>query len=128
MQLPITMTLVAVCALILCWLKFRTIGMRTKYQASMGDADKPDLQIAIRSHGNFTENAPIAIILVGLLEFSGAPQVLVGALAAAFVVARLLHPLGMTKQPPNVPRVAGVVMTTAVFVVGAIYALYMTWL
>ncbi|MEO0412939.1 MAG: MAPEG family protein [Pseudomonadota bacterium] len=126
MALPITTGLTSVLCLLLIVLKWRTIGQRVKNEASLGDAGVRDLQVAIRSHANFIENAPLAVILIGLLEYGGAHSYLVLGLAATFIFARVMHPIGMAiEKAPNAPRVMGVMLTIGVFVVGAAYALYM---
>lgn len=126
MALPITTGLAAILCLFLVVLKWRTIGQRMKNEASLGDAGVRDLQVAIRSHANFTENAPLALILIGLLEYGGAHSYLLLGLAAIFLFARIMHPIGMSiEKAPNAPRVMGVMLTIGVFVVGAAYALYM---
>ncbi|MEM7568177.1 MAG: MAPEG family protein [Pseudomonadota bacterium] len=126
MALPVTTTLAAVLGLMLIWLKFRAIGQRVKSEAPLGETASTSLQVAVRTHGNFSENAPLAVILIGLLEFGGAPALLVMGLAGVFVFARIMHPIGMgMEKTPNAPRVMGVMLTSAVFVVGGLYALYM---
>lgn len=126
MIVPITTMLAGVLALILVWLTWATIGQRVKSETEIGDGGNLQLQRAIRCHGNFIEYAPLALILIGLLEFQNAPDFLVMGLAGAFVIARLLHPIGMKMdKAPNAPRVIGTMGTLAVLVVAGGYSLYM---
>lgn len=125
MILPITTMLAGALALILVWLTINTITLRVKTDTSLGDGGNSALQTAIRSHGNFTEYTPLALILIGLLEFQNAPDLLVMALAGLLVVARLLHPLGLKAKAPNAPRAIGTIGTLTVLIVAALYALYM---
>lgn len=68
-----------------------------------GDGGDEFLGKRIRSHGNFAEYVPFALLLVGLLEASGGAPWLVRALLVVLLVARLLHPVGML-APRNSPR------------------------
>jgi len=127
--LPITTTLAAVLALILIWLAWATIALRFKTRSTIGDGGNDDLQRAIRGHGNFIEYAPLALILIALLEYQNAPDSLVITLASVFAAARLAHPIGMRKRyDPNMFRVGGTLGTLLVLLIGAGYALAMTWL
>lgn len=129
MLLPITTMLAAVLALMMVWLSFATIAQRVKTDTSIGEGTSPELFKAIRAHGNLIENAPIAVIVIGLLEFQNAPTLLVQILAGAFIVARLMHPIGIRMdKAPNAPRIIGTMGTQLVLIVGAVYALYMVLL
>lgn len=128
MALHITTSLAAVLAFILVWLSWATIMARVKHDTDIGDAGIDAVRRAVRGHGNFTEYAPLALALVGLLEYQGAPRILVAALAVVFVTGRILHPFGIRQtKSPNFARVVGFLSTLLVLVVGAGYALYMTW-
>ena len=89
------------------------LGMRTslgrqKFSQSVGDGGKPEMAARMRSHGNLTENAPIILLTLGLLEASGEDTVGITILAVVFFVGRLLHPIGMgMKKAPNAPRFLG---------------------
>jgi len=64
---------------------------RRKFRVLIGDGNNEDLLYKIRRHGNFTENAPIFLILLAFLEIAGAAPNLVIALAITFIVTRLSH-------------------------------------
>ncbi len=89
------------------------LGMRTsmgrqKFSQSVGDGGNPEMTARMRSHGNLTENAPIILMTLGLLEAAGANATGIIVLAVVFFVGRLLHPIGMSmKKSPNAPRVIG---------------------
>ena len=63
----------------------------------------------------------LALILIGLLELAGASRGPLIALAATFVVARVLHAIafGSPAGPPTATRSLGVVGTMGVLAVGA---------
>lgn len=93
-------------------LSLNVIGYRRQYGVSVGDGGEEDLLRAIRAQGNLAEYAPVALILLACLEMNAAPWWLTAALAAAFVVGRVLHPLGMkTANSPMQPRVRGMQLT-----------------
>lgn len=71
------------------------IAGRGKYRAHHGDGGEDGLNRRIRAHANFAEYVPIVLILVALLEGSGAAHGTVHALLAPFLAARLAHPVGM---------------------------------
>jgi len=53
------------------------------------------LQKRIRAHGNFIEFVPIGLILIGLLETSGASHACIQTLLIILLIARIIHPVGM---------------------------------
>jgi len=99
------------------------LGMRTsmgrlKFSQSVGDGGKPEMVARIRSHGNLAENAPIVLMTIALLEATGANSTGITALAVVFLIARLLHPIGISmKKSPNAPRFLG---TFSTYILGII--------
>ena len=62
----------------------------------------------VRVQANFIENVPLALLLLLLLELSGAPAQALHALGCALVVCRALHAWGMSKnEGANYPRLIG---------------------
>lgn len=68
-----------------------------------GDGGDQDLQKRIRSHANFGEYVPFALLLIALVEGGGGSQILVQALLVILLVARLIQPFGMF-APKNSPQ------------------------
>lgn len=102
------------------WVVAGRLGTETLH----GDVGHPDLLKRIRSHGNFAEYVPFALILIGLLEASGSSHGLVTTLLVILLVARLLHPVGML-APTNSPqqfacRGGGTISTFLVLIVAAV--------
>ncbi len=93
-------------------LSLNVIGSRRKHGVSVGDGGKEELLRAIRAQANLAEYTPIALILIACLEINHAPWWLTFVLASAFVIGRLLHPIGM-KNPdsPLQPRSKGMQLT-----------------
>ena len=69
--------------------------LRLKKQVSVLDGGDPDLLVAIRRHGNFTEHVPLALILMVIVELNGASSTLLHGVGIVLVVSRVAHPLGL---------------------------------
>lgn len=114
MTLPITAAVAAACAVLLLITAIDTVRQRFRLMVPHGDAGDRRLTNAMRSHGNLAEHAPIVIILLGLLESSGANRTALCAIGSAFVIARVLHIWGLYHPKENGPpmtRSIGVVLT-----------------
>ena len=114
MTLPITALTAAICAIMLLITAIDTVRQRLRAKAAFGDGGDSQLIHASRSHGNLAEHAPLAVILIGLLEQSGAHHWTLTGIAVLFLFARMMHIVGiyapMSDKPP-VPRQIGVIGT-----------------
>ncbi|MDE8348028.1 MAG: MAPEG family protein [Acidocella sp.] len=121
-NISITLLTAGVLGLLYLVLSVRVVMARAKTNISLGDdADgrillgeetkAPKLQIAVRCHANFAEYVPLALILLGGIEAAGAARWMVTLLAVMLVVARMAHPIGMSRPAPNPFRFGGVVLT-----------------
>jgi uncharacterized protein len=91
------------------------IIIRRRKKQSLGDGGQSDLQMAIRRHGNFAENAAIFTIGLALLEMMGGSRSNIEILCAIFVLGRLSHAIGLSMQNSvNAFRTSGVVATVFV--------------
>ncbi len=124
MTLPITALTAAICAIMLLITAIDTVRNRMRVKAAFGDGSDAQLISASRSHGNLAEHAPLAIIMIGLLEQSGAHHWTLTGIAVLFLFARMMHIIGlyapMSTKPP-VPRQFGVIATWLA------YALLIGW-
>ena len=78
-------------------------------------------------HANFAEYVPMAILLIFLVESSGARTVFVHLLGSALIIARLSHAFGVSCEPEIFRfRVFGMAATLAVLLTGASYLLIAT--
>ena len=115
MPLPITAVTAALLALLLLFLAILTVRNRFRLQAAFGDKDDPGLIAASRSHGNLAEHAPIVLIMLGLLEYAEFNTSALIGIAAAFVLARIAHAIGLHQpsEPGKAPlaRQIGVILT-----------------
>jgi uncharacterized membrane protein YecN with MAPEG domain len=103
MNLPITSLLTGIMALIIMVLSIRLNMRRIDIGGSAftfltdGDGDE-DLRRRKIAYESAVNNSAISLILLGLIEFGGASQIQVIALAAAFLVARIVHVLATMFQ------------------------------
>lgn len=117
MDLTITGLTAAALAILLVLLALDTIRNRFRTRIAFGLGDDPGLTSASRAHGNLAENAPIVLIMIGLLEAGGADREILTYVAGAFVLARVFHAIGLytpTKSPPPLPRAIGVTSTALI--------------
>jgi uncharacterized membrane protein YecN with MAPEG domain len=122
-MLPITSLLTAIFALMMIALSLLVSLRRRKLWVVYGDGDDDSLRSRIRAHGNFIEYAPLALFVVGLLEFRGTPNIVIGALAFGFLCARLLHAFGMFYGKGPGARAIGMLVQHACFAIAALYLL-----
>lgn len=89
--LPVSIAFAALCAIAL-FLLTAWVGLaRGAVGVLRGDGGDALLHKRIRVHGNFVENAPIAILAVAAAEMLNAPEPWLWAAVASFVAGRVLH-------------------------------------
>jgi uncharacterized membrane protein YecN with MAPEG domain len=91
------------------------IPSRRRNQQSLSDGGHKSLLRAIRRHGNFAENAAVFIAGFALLEVLGGDRVFLQILCAAFILARLIHAIGLSMENTVNPfRFTGIAATIAI--------------
>ena len=123
MVLPITLTIAGAAAILHIWLAARVSRVRRLVKVSLGDGGNEALLRRIRAHGNYVENMPIFVILVGLLELAGADNRILWAAAIAFILSRIAHAFGMDRPSPSRLRMFGMIGSTVVLLGLALWAL-----
>lgn len=93
--LPVTAIFAALNVALLIGLSLLVVHHRISNQISLGGGGVEALERAIRVHGNLTEYAPSALILLALLELNGLPVWQLSLLGGLFTIARALHVHGM---------------------------------
>jgi uncharacterized membrane protein YecN with MAPEG domain len=110
-----------VLGLLAALLTLRVILGRVKTGIQTGDGGNAALAQAIRAHANFTEQVPLALLLIVLGETLGAPAGFAHALGAALVIARLASAWGLGHSlGPTTPRQAGAGLTVLVVVAASV--------
>ncbi|GEO98003.1 MAPEG family protein [Methylobacterium haplocladii] len=102
------------------------VAGRVSDDVLFGSGDNP-LQKRIRSHGNFSEFVPFALLLIAFLEAGGTKHWIVQALLVVLLIGRILHPFGMF-APKNSPqqfacRGGGIISTLLVLLISAVLLL-----
>lgn len=111
-------------AFLFVYLSIQTIRARRSLRIGLGHAENPAMLRAMRVHANFAEYVPFALLLIFLVESTGAHLLLVHTLGSTLVVARLSHAFGVSRDPENFRfRVFGMALTFTVLLVSAIYLL-----
>ncbi len=92
LRLPVTKFVAGVCGVIFVVLSSGVIALRRGHKIANGTGKNKTLERRVRGHGNFCENAPLAILLLGLCEANNAlPLVLLKLMGATFLAARVMH-------------------------------------
>jgi uncharacterized protein len=112
------------CGLLMAWLALQAIKVRRANKVRLGDGGNFELQSAIRAHGNFAEYMPIVLIMLFLLEFNGAPVLVIHVIGIAFLVGRWKHAQGLLKNDLR-KRVMGMGFTLNILIGLAIANLVM---
>ena len=106
-------------------LTIRVILNRVKHKVNTGDGGNKDLAQAIRAHGNFTEQAPLALVLIMVAEASGAAPTMVHVLGVALLVSRVLNAWGLSRTLGlSMGRQAGAGLGILVYVAVSLLILY----
>ena len=105
-------------------LSFFAGSLRGKTKISVGDGGNQELLLAMRRHANFTEYVPLALILIGLLEYSGVSATAIHVLGAGLLVARIAHAIGLKADSiEGVGRLVGAAGTALITVVASIWCI-----
>jgi len=105
-------------------LMYRVGQVRIGKKINLGDGGDDLMLSRIRAHGNFTENAPLALLgLIGLAMLSAHPIAL-HIFGAAFFIGRILHAMGMAGSFGQ-GRLVGTLTTLLTFVGQAAYLLFL---
>ena len=120
--LPTTLAAAAAAALINFWLANRVGRVRMAEKISVGDGGNERLSRRMRAQLNFAENTPFVLILIAAIELAGRGGVWLSLLGGAYMLARVLHGLGMDGGSMQWGRMVGIVVTLLTLVVLAVTA------
>lgn len=100
-------------------LVFLVIRERRRTGIGLSDGGDPRLLMAIRAHGNTTEQAPYFLALVIVHYLVGAPALAIHAFGALFIASRVFHAQGLMQSAKLSPgRTFGTLGTWIAFVLG----------
>ena len=127
-SIPISALYVSLLALLLVGLSARVVQLRASTGTIFGmagDGGENALNRAIRAQANFTEYAPIAALLLVVVEVAGYSALWIHSLGGLLVLGRLLHAQGFSREGgASFGRVAGTLATFIVIAVGSGLTLY----
>jgi uncharacterized membrane protein YecN with MAPEG domain len=95
MILPISLTIAAGAVLLNLWLTMRVGRVRGQEKVSIGDGGNERVIRRMRAHSNFVENTAFVVILLALVELGLGSSIWLWGVGALYLVARILHALGM---------------------------------
>lgn len=102
----------------------RVVLLRRSHAVGLGAGEHRDLEKAIRAHANLIEYAPLALILMALLEQNSAPAWQLHSLGATLVVSRLLHAWGLSRHSgSSFGRMVGMLGTVLVILSASLLGL-----
>lgn len=98
--------------LVLVVLSIRVVLTRRRRRVILGDGGDEVMIVAARRFGNAAEYTPIAIAALILLALIGWQAWVIHLIGGAFLIGRVIHPLGLAfgKGPPPA-RAVGMVLT-----------------
>ena len=105
-------------------LMYRVGQVRLGKKINLGDGGDELMLSRIRAHGNFTENAPLALIGLFALAMLNAAPIALHIFGAAFFIGRVLHAMGMAKVFGQ-GRLVGTLLTLLTFFGTAGYLLFL---
>lgn len=126
-SLPVTTLAALFAALGTIVLALRVTRLRLRLRQGLGEGRQADDRLlrAVRAHGNFVENVPLALILLALAELQVGALASVWVAGGALVLGRLLHAGALARTAgPHPARTAGVALTWTCFL---ILSLVLAW-
>lgn len=121
MDIPVTAITAGLLALIFSVLSLRVIRLRRENKISLGDGGNEELRRAARGHANFSEYAPLGVLLILIAELQSVNMILLAVVAAALLAGRAMHGYAFAFTTGNMPlRSLGLQLTLIVFVLLAL--------
>ncbi|MBP5856144.1 MAPEG family protein [Marivibrio halodurans] len=120
---PVTALYAGLLAILHVILAGRIPPLRYKAKVGIGDGGDPALTRAIRVHGNFIENVPIALVVMALAEANGLGP-WTHLLGAPLLIGRAAHAVGLGRSAgPSALRLIGMVTAWGVILLGGLVCL-----
>jgi uncharacterized protein len=120
----LTLLFAGLCALLQTALTALVIRRRAQAGVSLQDGGDQQLLERIRAHGNFVETAPMALLLLALLEMNGLAASWIWGFGAMLVAGRMLHAYGLLSGRVAWPRLVGMSMTLFVISIEGVVCLW----
>ncbi|MBY0354127.1 MAG: MAPEG family protein [Rickettsiales bacterium] len=133
MMIPVSSFYIAICALLLVFFSVRVIACRVKHGVAMLDGGVDILARHCRAQANFTEYAPLLLLLIIAAETGATPVFLLHAMGLGFVIGRISHFYSLTlREITSLAngkldlrfRQIGMFLTFTSLIVGALSVMY----
>lgn len=125
---PVVITIVplyaALLGLLFVPMTLRAGLYRVKHKINIGDGGDPELLRRIRGQANFIESVPLALLLLLLMELTGAATLWLHTLGLLLLAGRIAHYLGLTGLGPFMLRPIGMVATFCCYLGASGWLLY----
>tara|TARA_Y100000816_G_C25940845_1_gene490715 strand:- start:385 stop:768 length:384 start_codon:yes stop_codon:yes gene_type:complete len=102
------------------------VGMnRVDTNIMTGEGESSMLLQSVRAHGNLIEYAPLALILLALLEMQNVSDSMLHLCGSLFFLARILHAYGVTISRESTPyRLVGALGTWIIMLIMSLVGIY----
>ncbi len=102
------------------------VGMnRVDTNIMTGEGESSMLLQSVRAHGNLIEYAPLALILLALLEMQNVSDSMLHLCGSLFFLARILHAYGVTISRESTPyRLVGALGTWLIMFIMSLAGIY----
>ncbi len=120
---PLTLFFAGCCALLQVALTALVILRRAQTGVDFLGGGDPQLLRRVRAHGNFAETAPMALLLLALLEINGASALWLWALGVCLLIGRCVHAHSLLTDNSAWSRRGGMVLTIGMISVAAVRGL-----
>ena len=123
--MEITLLYTSLITIFAIFLALRNGVIRGKTKTMLGDGGSSELLQSMRAHGNLMEHAPIALILLLLLEMQGVVDWKLHLIGSTFFLCRILHAYGISISRESTPyRVVGALGSWVIMMGMSIYGIY----
>ncbi|WP_170383218.1 MAPEG family protein [Ruegeria atlantica] len=120
-MLTFTPIYAALLAILYVLLSLKVISQRRIGKISYGDGGNTDMLKAMRTHSNFIEYTPFALLLILMVELQAGSGLLVNLLGLSLLVGRVLHAYGFGRSPQIIIlRQIGMLLTFTAILVAAL--------
>lgn len=110
--MTITPVYAALLGLLFIALSVRVIRLRRSRKVAVGARGDEAIERAMRVHANFAEYAPLALLLIAMLELKGVAGIWIHILGLMLLGGRALHAYGMSRPNEDFRfRVGGMSLT-----------------
>jgi len=116
---PFSAATASILAVLFIKLAFAVIGKRRQHKVALGSGSHPDLEAAIRAHGNFAEYVPLSLFLLLCAELNRSYWWLLACASVTLLVGRYIHAMAIAESDLK-KRVLGMQLTFASLALGVV--------